>query len=125
MKLQTEKQLEEIKAEIWNKHYATRESFDKGMNKFYVPPIKIQGIKTKLVEWIISNVDFSKSHRWVEPFMGSGVVGFNFQPKTALFCDSNPHIINFYNAIKDKTINHSMVAEFLKEEGEKLKAKGD
>jgi len=35
MKLQTEKQLEEIKAEIWNKHYATRESFDKGMDKFY------------------------------------------------------------------------------------------
>jgi len=35
VKTKTEKQLEEIKAEIWNKHYATRESFDKGMDKFY------------------------------------------------------------------------------------------
>ena len=57
------------------------------MSKVFVPPIKNQGIKTKLVSWIIDNVDFTIDGRWVEPFMGSGVVGFNFNAKNALFCD--------------------------------------
>lgn len=49
--------------------------------KVFVPPIKSQGIKTKLVEWISSNVDVSNFERWVEPFMGTGVVAFNVRPK--------------------------------------------
>ena len=57
---------------------------------------------------------------WIEPFMGSGVVGFNLAPAKAIFSDKNPHIINFYNSIKNKTINSKIVKEFLKTEGEKL-----
>lgn len=49
-----------------------------------VPPIKCQGIKTKLVEWIKSNIS-SYDGIWYEPFMGSGVVGFNIRPKKAVF----------------------------------------
>ena len=73
--------------------------------KTFVPPIKSQGIKTKLVGWISSNVEDIEYDRWVEPFMGTGVVAFNIRPKKALLCDSNPHLINFYNAIKNKEIN--------------------
>jgi DNA adenine methylase len=89
----------------------------------YVPPIKIQGKKTKLVDFILGNLpnDF---HTWVEPFMGSGVVGFNVKPKKAIFADSNPHIINFYNAIKNKEINHVIVKQFLQEQGQILSEKG-
>ncbi|MCO6486920.1 MAG: DNA adenine methylase [Phaeodactylibacter sp.] len=47
--------------------------------KTYVPPIKSQGIKTKLVEWISSNVEAISFDRWVEPFMGTGVVAFNIR----------------------------------------------
>jgi len=36
-----------------------------------VPPIKSQGIKTKLVDWIAANVEEIKYDRWVEPFMGT------------------------------------------------------
>jgi DNA adenine methylase len=86
----------------------------------YVPPIKTQGKKTKLVPWIIENVDFSGCERWVEPFTGSGVVGFNYQPKKALFSDSNPHIINFYQGIKEKKITGLIVREFLEREGKLL-----
>lgn len=92
-------------------------------NKILVPPIKIQGIKTKLVPWIIDNIHLSNVERWVEPFLGSGVVAFNVQFKDALLCDSNPHIINFYQAIKDKKIDHHKVKSFLSKEGEILSIK--
>ena len=63
----------------------------------YVPPIKIQGIKTKLVPLIRECVSLEPHAVWYEPFMGSGVVGFNIEPRRAVFSDINPHIINFYN----------------------------
>ena len=88
--------------------------------KIFVPPIKSQGIKTKLVEWIKFNVDDVKYDRWVEPFMGTGVVAFNVKPKKALLCDSNPHLIRFYNAIKSKEITSAIVKKHLTEEGKKL-----
>ena len=88
--------------------------------KIFVPPIKSQGIKTKLVKWIFSNVEGIEYERWVEPFMGTGVVAFNIQPKEALLCDSNPHLINFYKAIQNKEITSGIVKKFLTEEGQKL-----
>ncbi|MDD3686067.1 MAG: Dam family site-specific DNA-(adenine-N6)-methyltransferase [Bacteroidales bacterium] len=90
------------------------------MRKVFVPPIKSQGIKTKLVEWISSNVNGLKYDRWVEPFMGTGVVGFNIRPKSALMCDSNPHLINFYKALQNKEITSGLVNKHLTEEGLKL-----
>jgi len=72
--------------------------------KIFVPPIKSQGIKTKMVGWISSNVEEIEFDRWIEPFMGTGVVAFNVRPKKALLCDSNPHLIKFYNALKDGEI---------------------
>jgi DNA adenine methylase len=88
--------------------------------KTFVPPIKSQGIKTKLVQWISSNVKEIEFDRWVEPFMGTGVVAFNVQPKRALLCDSNPHLINFYKALQNKEITSSQVKKFLQKEGEIL-----
>lgn len=94
--------------------------------KIFVPPIKSQGIKTKLVEWISLNVKEIKFDRWVEPFMGTGVVAFNVRPKRALMCDSNPHLINFYNALKSKEITSGLVKRHLITEGEKLlKSEGE
>ncbi len=85
-----------------------------------VPPIKSQGIKTKLVEWIDANIQNVEYDRWVEPFMGTGSVAFNIRPKKALLCDSNPHLINFYKAIQQKKITSGIVKHFLSEEGQKL-----
>lgn len=94
-------------------------------DKVYVPPIKIQGIKTKIVPMIKENVRLSKDTVWVEPFMGSGVVGFNIAPQRAVFADKNPHIINFYNKIKSGEITACTVREFLEYEGSLLKKLGD
>ncbi len=88
--------------------------------KIFVPPIKSQGIKTKLVPWIKDIVPKEIKGRWIEPFMGTGVVAFNIRPDRAILCDSNPHLINFYNAIKDGSINPNIVRAFLEEEGNKL-----
>lgn len=90
------------------------------MSKIFVPPIKSQGIKTKLVEWIKSSLKNESYNRWVEPFMGTGVVAFNIRPKKALLCDSNPHLINFYKSLQNNKITPAIVKLFLTEEGETL-----
>lgn len=94
------------------------------MDKIYVPPIKIQGIKTKIVPLIQKNISLSTNSVWVEPFMGSGVVGFNVAAKEAIFADTNPYIIEFYNRIKEGDITSHSVRIFLEREG-KLLEDGD
>ncbi|MBW1615207.1 MAG: Dam family site-specific DNA-(adenine-N6)-methyltransferase [Deltaproteobacteria bacterium] len=93
--------------------------------KVIVPPIKCQGIKTKLSDWIKNVIPDDFKGEWIEPFMGSGVVAFNVQPRKAILCDINPHLINFYNAIKSGAIAPSTVKSFLKSEGKKLKENGE
>ncbi len=90
-----------------------------------VPPIKCQGIKTKLVEEIRNLVENQEYARWVEPFFGSCVVPLNLQPPRALLCDSNVHIVNLYRDIQLRKINALNVKEFLCEHGAKLKEKGE
>jgi DNA adenine methylase len=85
-----------------------------------VPPIKSQGIKTKLAGWIQETSKSVAYDRWVEPFMGTGVVAFNIQPKSALLCDSNPHLINFYKAIQGGEVTAEKARRFLNEEGARL-----
>ena len=93
--------------------------------KVNIPPIKSQGIKTKLVPWIHSIVPLDFKGRWVEPFMGTGVVGFNIAPKRALMCDTNPHLINFYQSIKEGSITPEVVRKYLNKEGAELLTKGE
>lgn len=85
-----------------------------------VPPIKTQGIKTKLVPWIKGIIPSDYDGRWIEPFMGSGVVAFNVRPRSALLADSNPHLINFYQAVSSGEITASLTRQFLEREGAKL-----
>lgn len=93
--------------------------------KVYVPPIKIQGIKTKLIPVIRRNISLDEDTIWVEPFMGSGSVGFNIRPKKAVFADINPCVIDFYNSIKSKRITSAIARQFLEEEGAILAEKDD
>ena len=86
----------------------------------FVPPIKCQGIKTKLASWIRVVIPAGFEGRWIEPFMGSGVVAFNMQPKRALLADSNPHLIAFYQAVADGVITPAATRRFLEREGAEL-----
>jgi len=85
-----------------------------------IPPIKSQGIKTKLVPWIQALVP-DVTGRWIEPFIGTGVVAINSGFKKALLSDTNPHIIRFYQAVQDRKITPSIVREYLEKEGELLR----
>ena len=93
--------------------------------KVHIPPIKSQGIKTKLVPWIKTIVPENFKGTWIEPFMGTGVVAFNIAPENALLCDSNPHLINFYTAIAKQEITADSVKQYLVNEGNKLKQTGE
>ena len=56
--------------------------------------------------------------------MGTGVVGFNIAPSKALMCDTNPHIVNFYNGIKEGEITAAVVRKYLIKEGAALLERG-
>lgn len=89
-------------------------------SKPVVPPIKCQGIKTKLVDFILSNIQWDGKGRWIEPFLGSGVVLFSVQPDRAIVNDINPHIINLYRKIYDGSLTSLSVNAHLEQEGKKL-----
>ncbi len=65
-----------------------------------IPPIKSQGIKTKLVPLIGEVAQRQEYGCWIEPFMGTGAVAFNMRPQRAILCDSNPHLIKFYKSVQ-------------------------
>ncbi len=89
------------------------------------PPIKTQGIKTKLVPLIESSVEWDGSGRWIEPFMGSASVALNVGPKKALLCDTNSHLIAFYKAVQSGEVNTNSVKKYLISEGAKLSEIGE
>jgi len=89
-----------------------------------VPPIKCQGIKTRLVQFILSNISWHGKGRWIEPFLGSGVVLFNVQPERALVNDINPHIIRLYQMIYNGSLSSEEVRAYLTAEGKKTVIRG-
>ena len=94
------------------------------MSKVFVPPVKIQGIKTKMVPAIQQHVSLTTDSVWIEPFMGSGVVGFNIAAQNAIFADTNPYVIDFYDRIKNEDITSHKVRTFLENEGRLLESGG-
>lgn len=104
------------------------------MTKILVPPIKCQGIKTKLVPTILVLAEQMASEstkaaespaRWIEPFMGSCVVGLNTHRSDVLVADVNPHLVRFYQALQSREIEPHIVKQFLIGEGKKLQEKGE
>lgn len=96
-----------------------------------IPPLKIQGKKTKLIPFInecakkILDIH-PEIDTWIEPFMGTGVVSFNCPKriKKVICADANPHIIDFYRSIKYGLITYDSVKRELGYYGECLKIDG-
>jgi DNA adenine methylase len=88
------------------------------------PPIKTQGIKTRLVPFIASHIEWDWQGRWVEPFLGSGAVLLNIRPPRALVADSCVPIINFYRGLQRGRLTAAGVESFLRFEGERLRTDG-
>lgn len=90
-----------------------------------IPPLKCQGIKTKLVPSLRSIAPRNVKGRWIEPFCGSGVVAFNVGPQRALLTDTNKHVIEFYQDIQSKKIAPDAVRVYLEKNGALLAARGE
>jgi len=92
-----------------------------------VAPIKCQGIKTKLVPFIFGSIRWNPEDkgRWIEPFLGSGVVALNLAARRAVLADTNKHIIGFYQAIQSGELNGVAVRDYLTAEGERLAGRGE
>lgn len=95
-----------------------------------VPPIKSQGIKTKLVPCIndiILQAGIGRYARWIEPFFGTGVVGLNAPiGGTHIVGDINPYIVAFYQAVyKNEITPYTMRAYLEKANKELSTAKGN
>lgn len=92
--------------------------------KVITPPIKSQGIKTKLVPWIKEILPKNEG-TWIEPFLGTGVVAFNIRYKNAILNDTNPHIIRLYKEIQENIITPRIIKSYLEKEGNELKTAGN
>lgn len=89
-----------------------------------IPPVKCQGIKTKLVDTIRAHVPEYNGF-WIEPFCGSCVVPLNVQPKRAILGDSNRYIIQLYTSIQLGVMTPESVRESLTLEGKLLRLRGE
>jgi DNA adenine methylase len=94
------------------------------VRRVLVPPLKCQGIKTKLVPFIARSILWNGKGRWIEPFLGSGVVAFNIAPKRAMLADSNLHIVRLYCDIAAGKLTEDLVFRRLNEMGSHLKRRG-
>ena len=88
------------------------------------PPLKCQGIKTRLTAFIARSIRWDGRGRWVEPFLGSGSVLFNLAPQRALIADSNIHIIQFYRAVQSGVLGEGGVRAGLEAMGASLEREG-
>lgn len=89
------------------------------------PPIKTQGIKTKVVPLIAGSISWSGEGTWIEPFCGSGVVALNIKPNRAILADTNTHLIRLYQRIQNGTIDAESVRRHLEVEGAILRERGE
>jgi DNA adenine methylase len=89
------------------------------------PPLKTQGIKTRLTPFIAASIRWDGAGRWIEPFLGSAAVLLNIAPPRALVADSNEHVIRFYRALQDGQITPERVGEHLRREGAQLLSRGE
>lgn len=89
------------------------------------PPIKTQGIKTKVVPLIARSIRWSGNGRWVEPFLGSGVVALNVAPERALLADTNAHLVDLYRGIQCGRIDGERMRTYLEREGAILAEVGE
>jgi DNA adenine methylase len=90
-----------------------------------VPPIKCQGIKTKIIAFIQECVPQPLAGCWIEPFCGSCVVALNMLPERALLSDTNRHIIQFYRHIQAGIITPGSVRAYLEHANGQLRQHGE
>jgi DNA adenine methylase len=96
----------------------------KFVNKPYIPPLSIQGTKTRILHWLLQNIYWKGHGTYYEPFLGSASVVLNIQPKKAILNDNNPHIIQFYRDIQQNKFTLLALKQYLLDCKQVLEKKG-
>ena len=73
------------------------------------PPLKIVPLIARSIAW-------ENEGRWLEPFLGTGVVALNIAPHHVALANTNQHVITLYRSIRDGEINGSRGREHLETE---------
>ncbi len=101
-------------------------NFPQTIDKVRAPPLKCQGIKTKLIPFIATSIAWEQHGTWIEPFTGSSVVALNLRPPRARLYDANPHVVRVYSQIQTGQIEPTRLREHLEREGQRLRdSEGD
>ena len=120
-------ELGDIKAPVSSESREKSGGF-KSDSSYLKMPLKYMGGKIKLLDFIKSAVPSSGvPGRWVEPFMGSGVVGLNLAmtasaSKQAIMSDTNQHVISLYKSIQNGKTTPELVFERLSETDERIRS---
>lgn len=83
-------------------------------------PITIQGSKIKLIPFLKEHIVLDDNERFIEPFLGSGVVSINLAPQRALLADKNPHTIALYKNIQQGKVTGESIHDFFTQHNKKL-----
>lgn len=93
--------------------------------KICKPVLRYQGNKSKLIPFLKEHITVKPSQIWIEPFLGSGSVFFNFAQEKAIGSDINSDLINLIIELQDQEKAQAMLdflslqSHFLEIEGEK------
>ena len=97
-----------------------------GEEKVIKSPLKYQGSKLKLIPWIKEVAQFNPEEQtWIEPFLGSGVVGLNMNARFAHVNDINPHVIKLFTMMNEKSYFLDGMEATLKTHDEMLSRYGE
>src|SRR5262245_34474329 len=66
------------------------------------PFLKWAGAKTSLVKTLREFLPPGEERRYIEPFVGSGVVFLNMPYRSSLLSDSNHDLVSLYSVLKSK-----------------------
>ncbi len=69
------------------------------------PFLKWAGGKSRLLPELRRYVPKRGYARYIEPFLGGGAFFFDLAPESAILGDSNPELINCYEAVRDEPAN--------------------
>lgn len=89
------------------------------------PYIKYPGNKYKLMDFLSKHIKINDNELYLEPFLGSGTVLFNLNPKNAICSDISSLLISFLKLILYSKRDINDLCNFLEDEGYRLSRLGE
>lgn len=96
----------------------------KNSSKIYKPVLRYQGNKYKLIPFLKEHISVKNNQIWLEPFLGSGAVFFNFAQENAIGSDINSDLVNLLLDYLTDTEKTQLLLDYLEREAYLLETFG-